>query len=954
MRKPILFICLLIPSIISGYDSLWMKTYGGSHIESFFSCQQLLEDGYIFAGYTGSYGAGLMDWYIVKTDNFGNPLWSKYYGWEEWDEASCVHATDDGGFVVAGFTSGSIYINMKAWIIKFNSSGDSIWSHIYDTQGDDLAKSVIKTVDSGYVFTGASSYDVLLIKLTSSGDTLWTRTFGDSGGSNYEIGHSVKQTNDNGYIITGEKDGYGFLLKTNNSGDLEWQTELGSTGLDVGNSVEQTYDDGYIIAGTGFIPTSNSYDIIIIKTDSLGDTIWTKTFGGSGGDHGTCVLQTIEGNYIVAGYTSTYGAGHADFLLIKLDEEGNLIWFETYGGINEDHAYSAVQTDDGCYLIAGATTSYGNGWFDAMVIKLKQDHDVAAIGFVFLPDTVLFPSMQNIIGVVRNYGCFNENFNVCCIVKDSANNILLDTILNAYTEIGGKDTLFFGEISMQFGESYSLSMITNLYNDVNTSNDSSFKHVICVDSSIHDIACTDLISPQDTVYPSNHNIICEMVNHGFITENFLTHCMIEDFFENIIYDTLIDIEMAPGSCDSIFLGSIIMEYGQFYLFTIAALLGNDQNPGNDSLIRTIICIDTTTHDIASIRFISPPEEVLVPSYQEIIGLIRNLGCFTEIFNVRCIVTDSLDQIFLDTIVLDTLNGLSLDTIVFGTVFLQSGHNYILAMITNLVGDNNPNNDTITSTTQVMFYWDFETGLQDWFHTSSMSFPSAWGVMESTLHPPYIPANPGDSSLWIDSENSPSLIVCDTAVSPIFYGVPGNWLKWSIGYKHIYEDTFRIIYRYASDSSWSQWIDIVQYTEDKLQYMDSFFFGGLQYDSIQIAYVYYGYNAGYASIDNIGPIYLEPINCVEEISLQIPDVFFARYISSYITSKIIIFELKLPETSDVFLGIYDITGRMVGNPYDGILSKGIHQITFYPEKSGIYFFKLEAGGFNQTGKFTVLR
>ncbi|MBL7191850.1 hypothetical protein ISS30_09140 [bacterium] len=134
----------------------------------------------------------------------------------------------------------------------------------------------------------------------------------------------------------------------------------------MGFSVQQTSDSGYIIAGYTTSYGAGYYDVYLIKTDALGDTLWTKTFGGNSGDGGSSVQQTSDGGYIIAGYTGSYGAGYADVYLIKTDANGDTSWSQTFGGSDWDYGYSVQQTTDGGYIVAGYTYSYGAGSRDVI------------------------------------------------------------------------------------------------------------------------------------------------------------------------------------------------------------------------------------------------------------------------------------------------------------------------------------------------------------------------------------------------------------------------------------------------------------------------------------------------------------------------------------------------------------------------------------------------------------
>ena len=188
------------------------------------------------------------------------------------------------------------------------------------------------------------------------------------GGSVTDKGYSVQQTSDNGYIVVGFSNSFGigmlsnvWLIKTDSLGNEQWNKTFGGEDADEGNSVQQTSDGGYIIAGYTFSYDVGSGDVWLIKTDSSGKKEWDKTFGGNDRDEGNSVQQTSDGGYIITGKTESYGAGSADVWLIKTDASGNKQWDKIFGGSDEDEGCSVHQTSDGGYTIAGVSKSYCAG-----------------------------------------------------------------------------------------------------------------------------------------------------------------------------------------------------------------------------------------------------------------------------------------------------------------------------------------------------------------------------------------------------------------------------------------------------------------------------------------------------------------------------------------------------------------------------------------------------------------
>ena len=137
--------------------------------------------------------------------------------------------------------------------------------------------------------------------------------------------------------------------------DTLWTQISGGSSFDSGYSVQQTADGGYIIAGETSSYGAGGYDVYLIKTDAAGDTSWTQTFGGSFEDYGESVQQTSDGGYIIAGYTDSDNYGYEDGLLVKTDASGSEQWMQTLGGSYDDRSYSVQQTADGGYIIAGYT-----------------------------------------------------------------------------------------------------------------------------------------------------------------------------------------------------------------------------------------------------------------------------------------------------------------------------------------------------------------------------------------------------------------------------------------------------------------------------------------------------------------------------------------------------------------------------------------------------------------------
>jgi len=309
-------------------------------------------------------------------------LWTKTFGGAANDQAVAIRQTGDGGYIVLGSTESFGNGQIDTWLVKIDENGNETWNKTYGGSANDGAVSIECTNDNGFIFTGLTeSYgnggqDFWLVKTDSNGTELWDKTFG---GSADDRAHYVIQTSDEGFLITGGtysfSDGHSdvWFIKTDENGNEVWNRTYGGSGNEKAYSVHQTPDGGYILAGFTDPARNFKYDIYLIKTDENGYEIWSRTFGGSDIENAYSCELTDDGGYILAGYTKSFGNGQSDIWLIKTDANGNEVWNKTFGGTGVDYTYSAQQTTDGGYIVGGFTDSEGNGGFDIWIIKTDEN-----------------------------------------------------------------------------------------------------------------------------------------------------------------------------------------------------------------------------------------------------------------------------------------------------------------------------------------------------------------------------------------------------------------------------------------------------------------------------------------------------------------------------------------------------------------------------------------------------
>lgn len=307
------------------------KTYGGTGWENYVSIKQTSDDGFVVLGSTDSLGAGEDDFEVIKIDKLGNKEWSNTYGGVKTEQPGEIQQTADGGYIAVGYISSPEIMSTQwsnCWIIKINSGGTQEWSS-----------------------TKSSCHGLV----------------------------SVKQTAEGGYITAGfSQTLYSFnyiLVKFDANGKFEWSKSDGGADDDRIYSIQLTSDDQYIGAGYTRSYGSGGADMFVVKMDTSGKKIWSKTFGGSSNDMAESIQLMTDGGHIVAGYTESLGAGGSDFFIVKIDSDGNEVWSKTYGASFDDRAIEIGETTDGGFIVVGTTYSYGAGSSDFWVLKLDSNGD---------------------------------------------------------------------------------------------------------------------------------------------------------------------------------------------------------------------------------------------------------------------------------------------------------------------------------------------------------------------------------------------------------------------------------------------------------------------------------------------------------------------------------------------------------------------------------------------------
>jgi hypothetical protein len=310
-------------------------------------------------------------------------------GGTDGDQSVYVTRTHDNGFIVAAVASSvdgdviNSHGNDEAYIIRFDSANNLMWKKSYGGSSDDNATYIMETSDHGFIFVGFSSSsdgdvtinygddDIWIVKIDSAGNILWQKSYGGSGSDN---AFSIIQNTNGDFLVLGMKsDPIGYwdywLLNINSSGNLNWQKTYGGSDDDAAYQVIQTLDGGYMLAGftysnDGNVTTNHGEeDVWLVKTDSTGNLQWQKTYGGSYEEYLDNVMQLSNGDYVFAASASSDDGDvqssilGPDFWVVKTDPSGNIISEKCFGGTGWDEPYRMIHTSDNGFIVTGVSGS---------------------------------------------------------------------------------------------------------------------------------------------------------------------------------------------------------------------------------------------------------------------------------------------------------------------------------------------------------------------------------------------------------------------------------------------------------------------------------------------------------------------------------------------------------------------------------------------------------------------
>ena len=401
---------------------IWTQSYGGLDIDGVSSIAKITDDyGYVLLGYTKSYmldksrikkrgffGRILANIFkkkptseiwIINIDEFGDRNWHNTYGGKKEDYGKSIKLMADGGYLIAAETNSIGAGRNDIWLLKIDKNGKIEWDNTIGNKKDEYFSSAMILPNDNIIISGFKTVkdkfsmknSIMAIIDNEPNSRKKKKSFvnmlDQEGKNKWEVNLSEDEENNIAFttfisdriLMAGQKstrfNGYGdaWLVSLDLNGRKKWEESYGGRGSDGGNYAIKVSDGGYIMVGYTDAYGNGMNDIWLIKTDFTGEKEWSQVYGGKKDDYGWGVTETIDGGYVIVGETFSFGNGQSDIYLFKVDSVGHKIWDNTFGGIADDVGYSIANADDGGFVVASQTRSYGKGGSDGMLVKFDQN-----------------------------------------------------------------------------------------------------------------------------------------------------------------------------------------------------------------------------------------------------------------------------------------------------------------------------------------------------------------------------------------------------------------------------------------------------------------------------------------------------------------------------------------------------------------------------------------------------
>lgn len=357
--------------------AMFQRTIGGVGTEEMTALITTADGGYALLGMTTSNSAGGYDLYVVRLDANGDTLWTRTVGGSGNDKSMDLVQTGEGDFVLLGWTNGFGGQTDDLLLVKMDAAGTVLWAKRVDVPTDEQEYvGVLHALPGGDLLVGATTQfgagllDACVMRLSGEGEVVWATSYGQP---DYDECRGLVPTADGGFMLAGRTTSYNggayntMMLKGTESGEVSWVRVYGDSFFDTPIDLEAV-PNGYMVAGSTTTFGAGSYDSFLMNVSPAGSVIWAKTYGNAWAEYATDVQATADGGCVLLGRLSTQSLLDQLFL-IRTDAQGDTLWTRNYGGDAEEDLGAVVQTADGGYLVCAKERSFGGNDYDAYLVK---------------------------------------------------------------------------------------------------------------------------------------------------------------------------------------------------------------------------------------------------------------------------------------------------------------------------------------------------------------------------------------------------------------------------------------------------------------------------------------------------------------------------------------------------------------------------------------------------------
>jgi len=388
----------ITPTPVKPNSKTWIKTYGGDSNDVGMDVLPIKDGGYFIVGATRLQfePEPQGDVYLIRTDAAGQVLWEKTYGGAQYDRGYAIIQAKDGGLVVAGGTKSFGAGEMDMYLIKLDQDGNPIWSKTFGGPQDEEAIAVYQTLDGGYILMGytriagsegdveaagnigAGESNIFLVKTDGDGNQIWSHIY--TGKDNAPVYTSAGlPVSDGGFLVLARinpnEDHDIFLLKVDANGRQVWSRAWNAEGKRGGNDIVPTSDGNYLIVGI-YEGVNDAGDYLLMKVDPEGNEIWTKVLNNRNSNYALTATEAPEGGWVVTGFTGGTASG-AGATIFRVSPNGQLMWTRDLSAYRLLHAYAILRHPEGGYILTGEA-QVSEEISDVFLLKIDAEGDFSA------------------------------------------------------------------------------------------------------------------------------------------------------------------------------------------------------------------------------------------------------------------------------------------------------------------------------------------------------------------------------------------------------------------------------------------------------------------------------------------------------------------------------------------------------------------------------------------------